>query len=70
MSALTVGMYNTPSFTLARVVGGVAGWWWLRRCDRRNEEGKKVLVIIVASGFVLGEGVCSIINLGLAAAGV
>lgn len=29
-----------------------------------------VLVVILASGFVLGEGVCSIINLGMAAAGI
>jgi uncharacterized oligopeptide transporter (OPT) family protein len=63
-------MYNTPSFTLARVFGGLASWWWIYRCDRQNEEEKKVLVVIVASGFVLGEGICSIINLGLAAAGI
>jgi uncharacterized oligopeptide transporter (OPT) family protein len=63
-------MYNTPSFTLARVIGGVASWWWIRRCDKRDEEQKKVLVVIVASGFVLGEGICSIINLGMAAAGI
>jgi uncharacterized oligopeptide transporter (OPT) family protein len=63
-------MYNTPSFTLARVIGGITSWWWIRRCTGQNEEEKKILVIIVASGFVLGEGVCSIINLGLAAAGV
>jgi uncharacterized oligopeptide transporter (OPT) family protein len=63
-------MYNTPSFTLARVIGGVASWWWIRRCDRRGEDGKMVLVVILASGFVLGEGVCSIINLGMAAAGI
>lgn len=63
-------MYNTPSFTLARVIGGIASWWWIRRCTRQNEEGRIVLIIIVASGFVLGEGVFSIVNLGLAAAGV
>ena len=65
-----LGMYNTPPFTLARVIGGVASWWWIRRCNQRDDDGKKVLVVIVASGFVLGEGVCSIINLGMAAAGV
>jgi uncharacterized oligopeptide transporter (OPT) family protein len=64
------GMYNTPSFTLARVIGGIASWWWIRRCSQRKEEGKQILVVIIASGFVLGEGVCSIINLGLAAWGV
>ena len=63
-------MYNTPSFTLARVIGGVASWWWIRRCHQRDNEGQKVLVVIVASGFILGEGVCSIINLGMAAVGV
>jgi len=63
-------MYNTPSFTLARVIGGVASWWWIRRCDRRGADGEMVLVVIIASGLVLGEGVCSMINLGMAAAGV
>ena len=67
---LKEGMYNTPSFTLARVIGGIVSWWWIQRCTRRNEEAKKVLIIIIASGFVLGEGACSIINLGLAAARV
>lgn len=63
------GMYNTRSFTVARVIGGVALRWWLRRCDGRGED-KKILIVIIASGFVLGEGVCSIISLGLAATGV
>jgi hypothetical protein len=22
------GMYNVPSFTLARTVGGLLAWWW------------------------------------------
>jgi uncharacterized oligopeptide transporter (OPT) family protein len=26
--AVAVGMYNVPSFTLARTVGGLFGWWW------------------------------------------
>ena len=26
--AVAVGMYNVPSFTLARTVGGVANWYW------------------------------------------
>ena len=28
--AVAVGMYNTPSFTLARTAGGVLAWWWTR----------------------------------------
>jgi len=26
--AVAVGMYNVPSFTLARATGGVIAWWW------------------------------------------
>lgn len=26
--AVAVGMYNVPSFTLARAIGGVIAWWW------------------------------------------
>lgn len=56
--AVAVGMYNTVDFTLARVVGGVAGAWWLRECDRRPGRAQyKILGVIVASGFILGEGV-------------
>ncbi|CCG84487.1 protein of unknown function [Taphrina deformans PYCC 5710] len=55
--AVAVGMYNTVDFTLARVVGGVAGAWWVRECERRNRKEYKILAVIVASGFILGEGV-------------
>ena len=59
--AVAVGMYNTPSFTLARTIGGLVNWYWVRY--RRREETP---VIVLASGLILGEGVVSIINLGLA----
>lgn len=26
--AVAVGMYNVPSFTLARTMGGLLAWWW------------------------------------------
>lgn len=55
--AVAVGMYNTIDFTLARVVGGVAGAWWTRRCEQKGMPQYKVLAVIVASGFILGEGV-------------
>ena len=58
--AVAVGMYNEPSFTLARTCGGLINWWWARW---GGEEGT---VIVVASGLILGEGVVSIVNLGLA----
>ena len=59
--AVAVGMYNTPSFTLARVIGGLINWYW--RLYRGREETP---VIILASGLILGEGLVSIVNLLLA----
>ena len=59
--AVAVGMYNVPSFTLARTIGGLVNWYW--RIYRKKEETP---VIVLASGLILGEGLISIINLGLA----
>jgi OPT family oligopeptide transporter len=28
--AVAVGMFNVPSFTLARAIGGLIAWWWSR----------------------------------------
>lgn len=63
--AVAVGMYNTPSFTLARTVGGVIAWWW-----RRGEGRQDTQLIVAASGFILGEGFLSIVNLLMQSAGV
>ena len=51
-------MYNVPSFTLARTVGGMMNWYWTTY--RQKEETP---VIVLASGLILGEGVMSIVNL-------
>ena len=59
--AVAVGMYNVPSFTLARTVGGLMNWYW--QTYRQREETP---VIVLASGLILGEGVLSIVNLVLA----
>ena len=59
--AVAVGMYNTPSFTLARTIGGLVNWYW--RIYRGREE---TWVIVLASGLILGEGLVSIVNLLLA----
>ncbi|KAL6708939.1 OPT superfamily [Coniothyrium glycines] len=59
--AVAVGMYNTPSFTLARTVGGLISLWW-RRWKGRSETP----IIVLASGLILGEGLFSIVNLILA----
>ncbi|PYH79183.1 OPT superfamily oligopeptide transporter [Aspergillus uvarum CBS 121591] len=29
--AVAVGIFNVPSFTLARAIGGLIAWWWARR---------------------------------------
>jgi len=63
--AVAVGMYNVPSFTLARVFGGLVQWWLARR-GQRAEAG----LVVLASGLILGEGVVSIVNLGMASLGV
>ncbi|KAF7862031.1 hypothetical protein EAF04_007911 [Stromatinia cepivora] len=63
--AVAVGMYNTPAFTLARAIGGFINWYW--RSYRKREETP---IVVLASGLILGEGVVSIVNLGLASAGV
>lgn len=59
--AVAVGMYNVPSFTLARFIGGMVSWYWLQ--FRRREETP---IVVLASGLILGEGVVSIVNLVLA----
>ena len=59
--AVAVGMYNVPSFTLARTLGGLINWYW--RIYRGREDTP---VIVLASGLILGEGLVSIVNLGLA----
>ncbi|XP_014561033.1 hypothetical protein COCVIDRAFT_34064 [Bipolaris victoriae FI3] len=63
--AVAVGMYNTPSFTLARTVGGLISLWW-RRWKGRSETP----IIVLASGLILGEGLLSIMNLLLASLNV
>ena len=63
--AVAVGMYNTPSFTLARTAGGLLAWWWTRWKGREETP-----MIVLASGLILGEGLVSIVNLGLASAQV
>jgi uncharacterized oligopeptide transporter (OPT) family protein len=61
----STGMYNVPSFTLARAIGGFVNWYW--KIYWRKEETP---IVVLASGLILGEGVVSIVNLLLASASV
>ena len=63
--AVAIGMYNPPSFTLARAIGGLFNMWWIQY--RKMDEST---LTVLASGFVLGEGVISILSLLLAGLGV
>ncbi|QUC23194.1 uncharacterized protein UV8b_07435 [Ustilaginoidea virens] len=56
--AVAVGIYNVPSFTLARAAGGIICWYWTSRLRKSSLQ-----LIILASGFILGEGFTSIVNL-------
>jgi OPT family oligopeptide transporter len=72
--AFAIGMYNLPNFTLARFIGGLVsvGWDWYCKKHPGTKYAKlgRVFLIIIASGFVLGEGTLSIINLFLKSSGV
>ncbi|KAI8630856.1 OPT superfamily oligopeptide transporter [Xylariaceae sp. FL1651] len=63
--AVAVGMYNVPSFTLARTIGGIISWYWRIHLGKEDTP-----LIVLASGFILGEGVLSIVNLMLQSARV
>lgn len=65
--AFAIGFLNTPSFSLARLLGGVVEYLYHRRAAK---DGHDIRLIIIASGFVLGEGVISVISLLLRTAGV
>ncbi|KAL0954440.1 hypothetical protein HGRIS_003419 [Hohenbuehelia grisea] len=65
--AFAIGFLNTPSFSLARLVGGIMDYVYRTRYAR---DGNDISLIVVASGFVLGEGVISVVSLVLRTFGV
>ncbi|KAL4869753.1 hypothetical protein BDV12DRAFT_184902 [Aspergillus spectabilis] len=43
--AVAVGIFNDPSFTLARAIGGLIAWWWARGSankDKNKQTGSSV----------------------------
>lgn len=67
--AFAIGFVNTPSFTLARLVGGVIEMAWRTRQKSKGRDGG-ITLIVMASGFVLGEGIVSVIALILRSFGI
>lgn len=65
-TAFAIGMYLTPNWTLPRVLGAAASLVWQRLHPQSHVKN----MVMVATGFVLGEGFLSIVNAGLASAGV
>ena len=59
--AVGVGIYNSPSFTIARFLGGIISHYWLK--GNRGDFSAKTTMIVFSSGLVLGEGICSILNM-------
>ncbi|KAG6813404.1 hypothetical protein H0H92_011382 [Tricholoma furcatifolium] len=65
--AFAIGFLNTPSFSIARLIGGVLEYFYRTRIAKGRSD---IWLIVVASGFVLGEGVISIVSLILQISGV
>jgi uncharacterized oligopeptide transporter (OPT) family protein len=64
--AVAIGMYVTPNWTVPRVVGGVANLLWSAAAPRHAQR----YMVVLASGFVLGEGIVSVLTALLKALGV
>lgn len=71
--AFAVGFLNAPSFSIARLVGGYVAYRTAKSRKDGNGNGSAaetpLIVIVIASGFVLGEGVFSIVNLVMKSSG-
>ncbi|KAF9468042.1 oligopeptide transporter [Collybia nuda] len=65
--AFAIGFLNTPSFSIARLIGGVMEYTYRTRYAKDKND---IRLIVIASGFVLGEGVISIVSLVLQTFGV
>ena len=57
--AFAIGMYVTPNYILPRVAGGLIAWVWKKSFPASFGSGS---MVIWASGFVLGEGIMSVIT--------
>lgn len=68
--AFAVGFLNAPSFSIARLIGGYIAYRTAKSRRDGNTKETPLVVIVIASGFVLGEGVFSIVNLVMKSSGL
>lgn len=68
--AFAIGFLNTPSFSIARLIGGIIEFVYHRQLamhpvekNGRSRKGSDIRLIVMASGFVLGEGIISVVSL-------
>lgn len=61
------GMYVSPNWTVARLIGAAVAAAWEARQARRGSGGGGTDVIMVATGLVLGEGLAALAAAALAA---
>ncbi|KAJ7019917.1 OPT oligopeptide transporter protein-domain-containing protein [Mycena alexandri] len=65
--AFAIGFLNTPSFSIARLIGGIIEYVYRTRYAKTKSD---IRLIVIASGFVLGEGVVSVVSLVMKTSGV
>ncbi|CAK5268494.1 unnamed protein product, partial [Mycena citricolor] len=65
--AFAIGFLNTPSFSIARLIGGAAEYIYRTKYARGKHD---IRLIVIASGFVLGEGIVSVVSLILRTYGI
>ncbi|KAF8627075.1 hypothetical protein AX17_006414 [Amanita inopinata Kibby_2008] len=65
--AFAIGFLNTPSFSIARLIGGVIEYIYR---TRHAKDGNDIRLVVIASGFVLGEGMMGIVSLMLRTLGI
>ncbi|KDQ15904.1 hypothetical protein BOTBODRAFT_31353 [Botryobasidium botryosum FD-172 SS1] len=66
--AFAIGFLNTPAFSIARLMGGIVEFWWRKRTG--GNRSANITLIVIASGFVLGEGIVSVVGLVLRTFGI
>lgn len=67
--AVGIGIYNTPNFSIARFMGGLAAYIWIHR-NKNCHADDKVKLVIISSGLVLGEGLLSGVTMLMTSMGV